>query len=96
MKTFRELEDINHQWVEDMKWHNKLPLEYLALIGSEVGECVNECRGTEPTPHLAEELADVILRTSDFAKVLGIDLLTEMEKKLNKNLKNGIKKGRLK
>lgn len=50
------------KWVERMGWHNKQPLEYVALIASEVGEVANECRGEEPTDSLGEELADIILR----------------------------------
>ena len=30
-------------WVDKMGWHNKMPLEYVALIASEIGEVANEC-----------------------------------------------------
>ena len=36
----------HHAWVERMGLHNKSVLEALALIASEVGEAVNEARGT--------------------------------------------------
>ena len=49
-------------WVERMGWHNKTVLEALALIASEVGEAVNECRGDEPTDAFGEELADICER----------------------------------
>ncbi len=44
-----EIAQKQYDWVERMGWHNKFPLEALALIASEVGEAVNECRGEEPT-----------------------------------------------
>ena len=65
---------VQFNWVERMGWHNKTVLEALALIGSEVGEAVNECRGDEPTEKLGEELADIILRTLDLAQWQGIDI----------------------
>lgn len=74
-----------HEWVERMGWHNKTPLEYLALIASEVGEAVNECRGEKPTGELGEELADIILRTLDMAVVMGIDIEAEIKQKMETN-----------
>lgn len=68
-----------------MGWHNKTVLESLALIASEVGEAVNECRGEHPTPALGEELADIVLRVADLAHQLGIDLGNEIDKKMHKN-----------
>jgi len=98
MKEDKSLDSIAgeiYNWVECMGWHNKTPLEYLALISSEVGEAVNECRGKEPTEHLGEELADIVLRVLDFSKVQGIDLEHEIELKLEKNRLNGTR-GRVK
>lgn len=37
------------EWVEEMGWHHATTLESLALVASEVGEAVNECRGETPT-----------------------------------------------
>ena len=64
------------QWalIEQLDWHNKTPLECLALICSEVGEAANECRGAEPTERLGEELADIILRTLDLAAELDYNI----------------------
>lgn len=72
------------QWhtVELNGWHNKNPLEYLALIASEVGEAVNECRGATPTDKLGEELADIICRVLDFAHHQGIPIEDEVYKKM--------------
>lgn len=78
-----------YDWVERMGWHNKTVLEALALIASEVGEAVNECRGEQPTEHLGEELADVILRVVDLAQWQGIDLEAEIIKKMEINEQRG-------
>lgn len=84
-----------HAWVEQMGWHNKTPLEYLALIGSEVGEAVNECRGEEPTEKLGEELVDILLRTLDLMEELKLDIPNEIATKMSVNLNRG-NRGRLK
>lgn len=61
-------------WVERMNWHNKTVLESLALIGSEIGESINECWGNIPTEHFGEELADIFLRVADLAMVEKVDI----------------------
>lgn len=38
MLEINEFAKRNHEWVESRNWHNKSVLEYMALIGSEVGE----------------------------------------------------------
>ena len=68
-----EIATRHNDWVERMGWHNKSVLEALALIASEVGEAVNECRGKEPTEKLGTELADIIVRTLDLMVWQGID-----------------------
>lgn len=95
----KDLNDIAYdqwQWVEDMGWHNKQPLEYVALIASEIGEVANECRGEKPTDRLGEELADVILRTLDMAEQFGVNIQQEVFNKMAKNRSNGNFKNRLK
>ena len=76
-------------WVERMGWHNKTVLEALALIASEVGEAVNECRGEKPTPEFGEELADICLRVFDLAHTEGIDLQQAIFDKIVKNEARG-------
>ena len=93
--TLNEIADSQWEWVEKMGWHNKLPIEYVALIGSEVGESVNECRGAKPTEKLGAELADIILRTVGFAKECGIDIGMAVADKMAFNLISGTR-GRLK
>ncbi len=92
------LKDIakqNYDWVERMGWHNKTPLEALALVASEVGEAINECRNDEPTPEFGEELADIILRVVDLAQWQGIDIEQKVIDKMIKNENRG-SRGRLK
>jgi len=80
--------------------HTSTPLEKLALITSEVGEAVNECRGEKPTELLGSELADIILRVLGLAGSLNIDMETEIANKMKINVERGaeyrIKKGRIK
>lgn len=92
--SIRELMDRHYEWGERMGWHNKTPLEYLALISSEVGEAVNECRGEQPTDRIGEELADIILRTIDFAATLKIDIERQILLKMALNEQRGTR-GRL-
>jgi len=82
-------------WVDRMGWHNKQPLEYVALIASEIGEVANECRGSAPTGRLGEELADIILRTLDMAHQFGVDIDVEVARKMSINEQRGTR-GRLK
>ena len=84
-----EIAKRQHEWVERMGWHNKSVLESLALVASEVGEAVNECRGKEPTPNFEIELADIILRTMDLAYSQGIDLEKVIKAKMLINEKRG-------
>ncbi|NMP31184.1 nucleotide pyrophosphohydrolase [Thalassotalea sp. M1531] len=93
-----QLNDIAQQhfeWVEEMGWHNKTPLEALALVASEVGEAINECRGEKPTEHFGEELADIVLRVIDLAHWQGIDIEQVLLAKIDKNKQRG-NRGRLK
>lgn len=72
-------------WVETKNWHNKTVLEEMALIGSEVGEATNECRGKVPTPEFSLELADIILRTLDTMLNNGIQPSTAIRAKIALN-----------
>lgn len=90
-----ELAKKNYDWVERMGWHNKTTLEALALVASEVGEAINECRGEKPTDNFAEELADIVLRVLDIAHWQGIDIELELLNKMKKNEQRGTR-GRLK
>ena len=87
--------EAQYDWVERMGWHNKTVLEALALIASEVGEAVNECRGESPTDNFSEELADICLRVFDLAKVQGIDLQQAIFNKMVINEKRGTRGRRI-
>jgi len=89
-----EIARRTHEWIKRMGWDNKTVLESLALIASEVGEAVNECRGEKPTPEFATELADIVIRVADLAHQQGIDLSAVIEAKMDFNEKNGNKRAR--
>lgn len=90
-----ELAVRQYDWVERMGWHNKTVLEALALIASEVGEAVNECRGEKPSREFGSELADIILRTLDLAEWQGIDLDKEIVAKMAINEQRGTRGRRI-
>lgn len=87
--TITEMTERHHAWLVKMGWTNANPLESLALIASEIGEAVNECRGAAPTPFLGSELADIILRTVGLAKCQDIDIEAEIQKKMDSNAAKG-------
>ena len=87
--TINDLAVKHHEWIERMGWHNKTPLEMLALVTSEVGEAVNECRGITSTEHLGAELADIILRVLDMAIECHIDLERALFDKMEINNRKG-------
>ena len=84
-----EIAARQYEWVERMGWHNKTVLEALALVASEVGEAVNECRGENPSPKLGTELADIVLRVADLAHWQGIDLAAAIAAKMADNEARG-------
>jgi len=90
-----DIAEQNYLWVEKMGWHNKTTLEALALVASEVGEAINECRNEKPTDAFGEELADIVLRVLDIAHWQGIDLEKEILAKMAINEQRGTR-GRVK
>jgi len=90
-----KIAEKNYLWVEEMGWHNKTLLEALALVASEVGEAINECRHEKPSEEFPEELADIILRVLDIAHWQDIDIEKVIEQKMSKNQQRG-NRGRLK
>lgn len=93
--NINKIAELNYEWVERMGWHNKTTLEALALVASEVGEAINECRGEEPSEDFAEELADIVLRVLDIAHWQGIDMEKTLLAKMQKNELRGTR-GRIK
>lgn len=78
-----------------MGWHNKTPLEELALVCSEVGEACNEVRGPVPSPKFGEECADIILRTLNIMHDHGIEPSSTIAAKMALNEARG-NRGRVK
>lgn len=93
--TLTEICERQYDWVERMGWHNKTVLEALALVASEVGEAVNECRGEIPSCEFRLELADIILRVADLAQWQGIDLNACIREKMLINEKRGTRGRRI-
>lgn len=93
--NINKIAELNYEWVERMGWHNKTTLEALALVASEVGEAINECRGEKPSDDFAEELADIVLRVLDIAHWQGIDMEKVLLDKMHENELRGTR-GRIK
>ena len=73
-QTLNKIAEEQADWITEMGWARNLPMEDIGLIGSEVGEAINECRGDTLGTGLAEELADIVLRTLGLAHRSGIDI----------------------
>lgn len=65
----------------------------LLRINSEVSEASEAARDNN-TLGLSEELADIFIRLVNTAEVMGVDLETEVEKKMAKNEKRPYRHGR--
>ncbi len=87
--NINEIAEKQYEWVERMGWHNKTVLESLALIASEVGEAINECRNGSPSEDFGTELADIILCVADLAHWEGIDLAAKICEKMAINEARG-------
>lgn len=94
--TISELAHEHNKWLVEMGWNKTNALEQLALIASEVGEAVNECRGENPTERLGEELADIVLRVFGMAEQFNIKIEAAIVIKMAKNFSKGNFKDRLK
>jgi NTP pyrophosphatase (non-canonical NTP hydrolase) len=94
--SLNEVSKRHHVWLKEMGWVGvTTPLEQLALVTSEVGEAINECRGNQPTENLKYELADIILRVLGLAENQSIDMEKAIEEKISKNIERG-NRGRVK
>ena len=91
----KQLQKEQYAWLKEVGWTTQTALEDCALICSEIGELVNECRGNKPTERFGVELADIVLRCVGVAGKQGIDLEAEILNKMILNKAKGTK-GRLK
>lgn len=73
-------------------WRNAIATK-LMLIVSEVSEALEALRGGDEG-NFKEELADVAIRLGDLCGGLGIDLETEIKKKMDKNKSRSYKHGK--
>ena len=81
--------DTTLAWANSVGWGDHTTLEDLALLASEVGEAINECRGDAPSDAFADELADVILRVLGIARKHGIDADAVVLAKMSENARRG-------
>lgn len=63
---------------------NRSPLEVAALIMTELAEFCEEARSGN-WDNMREELADVFIRLADYCGEMGVDIETEINKKMEKN-----------
>lgn len=85
-----EISKRHYAWLEQMGLlGNTTVLEQLALITSDIGKCVNECRDGIPTDKLKYELADLILRVLCVAETQNIDIENVINEKLVMNATYG-------
>lgn len=81
MKLINKIAKAHFDWVESKSWHNKSPLESIALIGSEIGEAVQEVFNKNDSLRDLE-IADIYLRCIDLAVENNIDLDENRKKQI--------------
>lgn len=89
MITRSTIDECHRNAVEKGFWEADCSLAAkLALIHSEVSECLEALRRDPPDmDHVAEELADVCIRVFDLAGRLGLDLIRVIHEKMERNRK---------
>jgi NTP pyrophosphatase (non-canonical NTP hydrolase) len=109
MGTVREMQLACFENAKQLGWNEKeIPIpEMIALIHSEASEALESYRNNEPISWtntmkpdglgkpegIASEFADIIIRIGHYATKLGIDLDTEINRKLEYNLTRGHRHG---
>lgn len=96
MENIDDIAKRHNQWVDAQGWHNTTTLERLALVASEIGEAVNECRGEHPTEKYPDELADIILRVLDMMIEDGMVPSEVLTAKMNQNFSRKVSPEKLK
>jgi NTP pyrophosphatase (non-canonical NTP hydrolase) len=96
--TLKEIADRHVAWLKSVGWFSAdvTPLENLALITSEIGEAVNECRQADiDIDKLATELADILLRVLGMSRKMGLNVEQAVIEKMAINEARG-NRGRVK
>ena len=88
-QPLNRLGDHQLAWATSVGWGHHAPLEDLALLASEVGEAINECRDSEFSAAFAEEMADIVLRAVGIARKYGVDLDAQVARKQAINQQRG-------
>ena len=88
MKEFEDLQKEVHQNAVDHGWwdNEREAPELLCLIHSEVSEALEGWRKGD-MGNMAEELADIVIRTMDMAEYYGVNLIAEIKTKHETNKK---------
>lgn len=93
MKSIREINEMNG-WRDELFTfmdYNEVIVK-VALIITECAEAIESVR-EDNYDNFKEELADIIIRTLDLCDILTIDIDSELNKKLLKLERRGIKHG---
>lgn len=83
----REKGFYEREWVGGVNYgvlNPSLPAEKMMLVVSECAEVLETLRDKD-SEHEAEEVADIVIRTLDYASWRGIDLDAEVQKKMETN-----------
>lgn len=97
LEAFRDLQKITYSIAQKHGFQNYenndlfVPTK-LSLIASEVSEAL-EAHRTHDDGHIAEELADIVIRTMDLAEALKLDLANAIVEKVQANRLRPFKHG---
>jgi hypothetical protein len=58
----QKIAETHYKWVVEMNWTKSSVLSKLTLVGSEIGEAADECRGSTLSDNFKYEISDIVLR----------------------------------
>lgn len=95
-----ELSRVAHRIAVSKGWHDNVdPMTHfptwISLIHSEASEALEAHRKGWGTETIADELADIVIRTMDTSEALGIDLESAIREKMLKNIRRPMRHGNL-